>query len=488
MKKLLALFLALSMLFALAACGGKEAAKDETTEAPKPATLEEALDNTAAELEKAENLTAKVDVDLSLAGEKINAALEMKIHLDGTVEEFSSVEQMSGVVNIQLPDDEIEGYVHKGNVIVYNEEEVAYYKTPIVGQTDDDEDAAQGVQSVLDQIPAGATELLKEYVDLEKLFELLEKVDVDALTEQMEYTTVTEGDTIIHTYKPDVVALAKNILEQVKDAFASEEIYDGLVSTIEELVEEVEIELTFEMIQENDKINTFQIGAVVNAEDEEVFDLDCTIELTDIGTTEVDLEELDSLLEQALEMPTTPVMGEGSIVGMVSGTSYYNEFMALAADLDEEYWLTAGPAEASVLMGFSTSEEVSAEEVLEQVGTFCDFYALYADQMSNVNIMITKETEESKELTDEEFIAQSKASVVSGLEAGGLTNVQTEEAIIAFADAEYNGLIITSEMGLVKVYQTQVLIRYGDYAMTITATSFDEDLTGAFLSYFYGIF
>ncbi len=490
MKKLLAFLLALSMLFALAACGGNEDAQnnkeEETTEAPKPATLEEALANTAAELEAADNLTIKLTADIKgnedFGDLDETVSMDMKLHLDAEAKAFSAVAE------VELDGETNSVFLHDSNAIYYDEEAETYYKMDVSEYLDLSFDAnaeAQSLEDIIDQLPAETLEMVEEVIDVDKLIELAEKLDTEALAEQLNYTTTTNGDTITHTYKPDIVSMVETVLEQVKDAFVEKEIYYAILMVIDELTEEGNIELALEMDQIDDKISTFRVSVSMVDEDTlEIFALDCALELTDIGTTEVDLEELDEILDKAVDAPTGPVMGEGSIVGLVEGTSYYNEYMALCCDLYEDEWAVAGAEEASVLVGLA-AEPVSAEVLLDQVGVFCDFYALNSDGASSVNIMVQMENEETLELTNEEFIRLNATSIAPALEAAGYSNVQIAEGIIGFADADYDCLFITAEAENIILYETQVIVRFGDYAMIITAASYGEDLTGEFLSYFY---
>lgn len=326
MKKLCALLLAFAMLFAFAGCGASkdttaasgsaaQAAADKET-AVDTATLFEALSNTAKAIEEGKNLTVNLSANMSVVDEPtpglkrgydMNATADLQIHCDPDAQELTVYGQTntSGMYETIL--------VHDGwNVSTYFIDDT-YYKEDISDDLEEmfktSKDAeGSSLEDILDQIPEEYLEQIEEVFDSSLLLELLQSLieeklqDEEWLKETFGYSSTQDGDTIIHTFELDLADVFNGLLTHFKDAFIDEESYDEALDSLDDLenLDETvkDLVLKLELTQTGNQISAISLYLKgTDAETSQVYEITAVLTFSKIGTTEIDFDALDAILD-----------------------------------------------------------------------------------------------------------------------------------------------------------------------------------------------
>lgn len=354
MKKRIALLLVLAMVFAFAGCGSdtetdKESPKSaETTQGsgevtqeqtepdrqPEQVSLEDALRNTAEELE-AGNLTVSMEGYVQMVQEQqpglvsgMNVPLngQFQIMVDPEAEDISVYGTLSSTVLMNI-------ILHDGWLVTYDDIAEAYYKEDISEELEGffAESEYEDLEDLLGQIPEEYLEGIEEIFDLEKLQELAmtlitEKfADEQWLNDTFGYTATTENGVTVHTYDLDLVVLIEAIFGHFEEAFQNEDDFLDLMDMIGELSDEMpEFTLQLKLIQTGDRFTG--IGMYLEAEEaetEQQIKLDITLRLSEIGTTAIDTEMLEDILDGVMEYDELyeEYYGDGSATEEADGQS-----------------------------------------------------------------------------------------------------------------------------------------------------------------------
>lgn len=187
--------------------------------------------------------------------------------------------------------------------------------------------------------------------------------------------------------------------------------------------------------------------------------------------------------KKATESTTEVSYNVEDIIGQIDGQRYENSFIGLGCQLDDS-WMVESQENAALLLGL-TGQLMDAAELIEQKGVFCDFYALYSDGYSSINIMVQKENAITETMSDDAYLEAALASAYASLEAVGFSEIQSRLDTVEFAGQDRRAIRVTAIVGESPIYEAQIPIRRDGYIFSITAASFNEDLTEQFLSYFY---
>lgn len=481
MRKLIALLLALSILAAFAGCTPKEVT-EATESAPEPVPLSQALQNTWDAITKGKTFTVTVDgkmtdyyadVENLPQGTISTISGDLKIALDMEEKQLSMYGQA-------ITDGEmVTAVVHDGWAVFFDYTTDEYSKSDVSEELnklfEDNEEDFDLTQILSEE----DLELVGEVLDLEKALELLKEKfsDPEQLKEAFNYSTTVEGATVIHTFRPDLFALLCEALGSLEDAFEDEDIYEEIMDELEDMQDEVDdgdvvLQTELTLTQTGDIITKLDLN-IIKIYDGVENDIDLSVTISDIGTTELDLEMLDEILDELEEWEEEP-----DFFGQVDGQSYVNEYIGIAADFSSD-WVVATPEEAAELMGMT-----GMGDSFENLGISCDLYTLNSDGRSTINIMLQESNFAIRNMSEEEFMESNQESVKTSLGASGFKNIKSETVSITFAGQERNALKISGTLGDSTVFETMVVIRTDDYIYIITATTTNTDRTEEFLSIF----
>lgn len=479
MKKLIALLLALSMLAALAGCTPK-ASTDANKPAPEPVALDQALQNTKAAITQGKSFTVTVsglitnysEVESHLYyGMENTISGEIKLYLDEQNEQLSMYGQA-------VSDGEmVTSVLHDGWAVIYDLNEEKYFKQDISEEMEElfSEDGLAPEALLTEE----ELEDLEETVDPEELPALWDSFAAEKLSDETwlrdtcGYTCATEGTTATHSFQAELRPLLTEVAAHFEEAF-TEDGYEDLSRAIKRIDKEMTLQLT--LTQENDMITSVALQ-LQQPEDDITNETRLSVSISDIGTTELDLDMLDQILEDLDEYNDA-----GNYLGTIDGQSYVNKSVGLAAEFGKD-WVVATPEEAAELVGMS-GDLVGLENSLEEYGIVCDLYAVYSDGRSTINIMVEENNFMTRNMSEEEYMQTGLESIKYSLESAGLSKVKTELGTMTFAGQEHITLEVSGSMYGTTVYETVVIIRTDDYIYTITAACHNTDRTEEFLSIF----
>lgn len=333
MKRLIALLLALAMVFAFVGCqsatetdakgkkaaesteGSGEAAQEQTeaAEQTQQVSLADALSNSAGKMD-AGNLTASLDGYVELLKEQTpGLASGARVPLEGTFQIMVDPEEeditVYGTISCVLVMNVI---LYDGWMVSYDSDAEDYYKEDISEELKDlfeETEEFESLEDILDQIPEETLKEMEEVLDPEKLLELAESLvtekfgDEQWLKDTFGYTSTTEGNVTVHTFELDLIVLLEKVLGHFEEAFVDEDDFLDLMDQLDEAAEEIpEFTLKMSLIQTDDEITG--VGIYLEAEDpttEMNVKVDATISFSQVGTTQIDTEMLENILDEVME-------------------------------------------------------------------------------------------------------------------------------------------------------------------------------------------
>ena len=333
MKRLIALLLAIAMVFAFAGCQsetqsesrGKKAAEgtegsgeatQEVTEAPESVqqvSLADALSNSAEKME-AGNLTATLDGYVELlheqtpglaSGARVPLGGTFQIAVDQENKDITVYGELSCVVVMNM-------ILYDGWMVSYDSNVEDYYKEDISEELEglfEEGEEFESLDEILDQIPEETLKEMEEIFDLEKMVELAETLftekfsDEQWLKDTFGYTSTTEGNVTVHTFELDLIVLLEEVFGHFEEAFVDEDLYLDLMDELDDMADEMpEFDLKLSLIQTDDELTG--VGIYLEAEDPEAemnVKVDATVTFSQVGTTQIDTEMLENILDEVLE-------------------------------------------------------------------------------------------------------------------------------------------------------------------------------------------
>lgn len=326
MKRLISLLLVFAMVFAFAGCettetdtkdnetteSSTEATQEQTepVEQTQPVSLGEALQNTA-EAMKAGNLTVSIQGNVDLTQEQLPGLVSgMNVPLSGDIQLVIDQERENmsvyGVLNVSGVVMTV--ILHDGWLVTYDSTVEAYYKENVTEDLDA-ENQYEELEDILDQIPEEELEQLEEVVDLDKLLELAETLatekfsDEQWLKDTFDYSSTTEGDVTVHTFELDLVVLLEAVISHFEGAFLDEDDFLDLMDELEDIDDFIpEFTLELSLIQTGDLVTG--AGVYLELDDSNAVrpvKLDITLNFVEIGTTQIDTEMLESIIDELME-------------------------------------------------------------------------------------------------------------------------------------------------------------------------------------------
>lgn len=359
MKKLIALLLVLTMVFAFAGC--EPTPEEDTENTVEPAqvqvSLSEAMSNTMEAL-KAGNLTITIVGGMESKQEQMPGLVsgnydpiegQLKVLLDPEEKELTvygtttSANELTTVIihdgwmvnSVGYMSGYYDSYLSEYLGDYLGDDVGSYFKVDISDSLDIlfDDSEFESLEDVLDKIPEETLAEIEEVVDLEKLLELLETLGEEKFTNEQwwkdnfEYTATTEDGVTVHTFEIDPIMLLDLFFGHFEEVFVNAEDFEDLMEQIEDLTDYMpEFSMQVKLIQTGDMITGYGIYAETNeSETKEQIKLDFTVTISDIGTTEIDTEMLDNIIE---ELPESEEFYE----------EYYGDYDDIYDDIYDDYY------------------------------------------------------------------------------------------------------------------------------------------------------
>ena len=192
---------------------------------------------------------------------------------------------------------------------------------------------------------------------------------------------------------------------------------------------------------------------------------------------------------------TEPALEERALsLGVVEGNTYTNSYAGFGCTLDEG-WVVL-PADQLQELPAIVQDSVSGTEIgeaMKDVQQFTDMMAENANLLVNMNVLFTKLSFQERlayKLLSEEMIVdqtlEQKDAMIEAYTAMGMNVSAIEKVTVNFLGQEHFALKTTAETQGVACYMLQVFnYDLGEYAVTMTLTSFLEDNTDSMLELFY---
>ena len=178
---------------------------------------------------------------------------------------------------------------------------------------------------------------------------------------------------------------------------------------------------------------------------------------------------------------------EAVSAGRVNANKYTNTFAGITCELGADWT-------------FKTDEEIRQtnettlgilgeeyEELLKTVTTFTDMYATHSNGTDTVNIIFEKMSGVNRLLTEEKYVEISKDTTKGALESAGMTNVTLTVGKDNFAGEEHAYMDVAAEYMGVALYERMIVLRCGDYAVVVTACTWNTDTCEAILDNFKAV-
>lgn len=219
--------------------------------------------------------------------------------------------------------------------------------------------------------------------------------------------------------------------------------------------------------------------------------------LTGCGAGEVPGGTVETLPPQTQPAETQPTVPQENLsIGRMEGGRYVNSYAGFGCDLDES-WIFRGAEELQelpedILDAMDGSELAEQMEGMEQL---MDFQAENAEKMTSLNLVYTRQDLASRlafqVMSDEEVVDVNlsqrelleEAYTQAGIQVSAMEKVQ-----VKFLGRDTWAMKTTAKIGELDYFALQVFnCRAGEYALTLTCASFQEDQTEELLGLFYEV-
>lgn len=164
-------------------------------------------------------------------------------------------------------------------------------------------------------------------------------------------------------------------------------------------------------------------------------------------------------------------------IGEISGDTYENKFFGIKCEIEND-WTFSTEEEIAELNNFTMDympDDLAKQ--YEKSGNFIDMYASADDGYGNINISAQKLSKSEMESFDP--VSNFKAafpSLEEAFENMGYTNCKFDVAKVTVDGKEYDAYYGTAQLEDLRMYQQQISIIRNNYLVTITVTSYNEDI------------
>lgn len=192
---------------------------------------------------------------------------------------------------------------------------------------------------------------------------------------------------------------------------------------------------------------------------------------------------------EGADLEDTPVS-----LGRMQGGTYINEYIGLACDLDSTWeFYTAEELQELPTTAAELFEDTELEEYLDNTTRIMDMQAECPNDLTTMNVLYQKMDMQQRLAyalaTEEEIIDGTLAEsdlLVDSYSQMGLEVVDMTKKQVTFLGEEHYAIHTVAKIGEVDFYALQLCdYHLGQYAITITLSSYMEDKTGDVLNLFY---
>ena len=199
-----------------------------------------------------------------------------------------------------------------------------------------------------------------------------------------------------------------------------------------------------------------------------------------------------SALLLALLMITATGCAEKEVLftpGHVSGHIYENEMLAMQCIvpaeweyLTEQELLQLGEVPAPQEEGLTLAQRLTAH--LNSGGQVQDMYAMTADGLQTVNVMVTKIDLAAQEMEIAAFTDMAQTELEAEYRAIGITEVTTAREQVTFLDDRCEAVRLSGYYSDAPLYSLQLCLERGEYICVVTLNCFVEDNTEMLMKFF----
>lgn len=183
-------------------------------------------------------------------------------------------------------------------------------------------------------------------------------------------------------------------------------------------------------------------------------------------------------------------------IGTTSGGTYENSFVGIGCTLDEN-WTFASEEEIMAQNGV-WEDLIDDEDLLEQLSsaaTLMDMYAYADDGLLAINVMLENIGVLYGMTMDEDEYADAGIAMLNDTieQTGVFSDYSIEKSTVMLAGQERTAIRVHEIMEIegmdevVDIYQTEAIIKAGNYIAVIALASYIEDVTDTLASYFYAL-
>lgn len=197
------------------------------------------------------------------------------------------------------------------------------------------------------------------------------------------------------------------------------------------------------------------------------------------------------------DVPDAPVVQERPLtLGVVEGNTYVNTYTGYGCTLDANWAVM--PADQLQELPDQVKNAVAGTEIgdaMQDIQQFTDMMAENTGEFMSMNVMLQKVSAEEKlmymALSDEEIldvVLTQKDLMIEAYTAMGMNVSSLEKVTVTFLGEERYALKTVADMQGVACYMLQIFdYSRGEYSVTLTLSSYQEDKTDAMLELFYAV-
>ena len=168
--------------------------------------------------------------------------------------------------------------------------------------------------------------------------------------------------------------------------------------------------------------------------------------------------------------------------GTISGTTYTNDSVGLKIEAPET-WTLLGDADLTAYAGVDLSTVSDFKAYIEEKQAVIDAFMFAENGADNVNVAIEKKNSVTKLLNAQKYAEAAPETLKNALEQAGLSDVNVTVSSVKTNGGELPGCRTTATLNGMNVYQANGIYSIGDYFVTITATSYDENTCDSYFEY-----